>query len=448
MNKNSPSRETKMEPLLSYPYNAFLMVRLEFVQILQDDLQAKLLRIIEAHVENQRMALYREAVNSQKSDSGQSIEIPKDIFVPISYKLFMNDLFGLVTSENTIKKNLKVLIDYKIIFRKPAPNKKYAAPEYSINTTALQILLDALKIRGYQSLIPSILDTLKDSYPQDLIPSWYQKLIPSNPNSSSEEKSRVSQVDTTIREIEYYDDKKENIPNGIATNVASPIDPLVSLETATKQQLYARLNQLEQESPELEHLSTPPSTSVSNGTTSESQVEQASHQTQLPIATVTTGNAPIERNTEKLNPLGIYDEQEKQQHHWWCELGLAVKVNVTNKGHWATLSEHVHSFEDMKSLYEHTEQQIENDSSFQDKTVKPGNLANADNLNGWKKKKRRAEQPKDSSKPSSVSGMRNYTFDPEAQPATQEPPSGELVAVPGFSLKALREQRKKERMNA
>jgi hypothetical protein len=49
----------------------------------------------------------------------------------------------------------------------------------------------------------------------------------------------------------------DNIPNGIATNVADPTDLLVSLETATKQQLYDRLNQLEQESPELEQLFTP-----------------------------------------------------------------------------------------------------------------------------------------------------------------------------------------------
>ena len=214
----------------------------------------------------------------------------------------------------------------------------------------------------------------------------------------------------------------------------------VSLENASLQDLYARLNQLEQESPELEQLFTPDvdkqASSVDN-----------SPEPQLPIATVTTGNASIERHTEKLDPLGIYDEQEKQQHQWWCELGLAVKVNVTNKGHWATLSQHVQSFEDMKSLYDYTEQQIENDPSFQDKTVKPGNLANADNLNGWKKKKRRAEKPKDSSKPSSVSGMRNYTFEPEPQPTIQEPPPGELVAVPGFSLKAMREKLRKERAN-
>ncbi|HEX3640132.1 MAG TPA: hypothetical protein VHV10_02455 [Ktedonobacteraceae bacterium] len=170
-------------------------------------------------------------------------------------------------------------------------------------------------------------------------------------------------------------------------------------------------------------------------------------ETQLPIATVTTGNASIERHTEKLAPLGIYDEQEKQQHQWWCQLGMAVKVNLTNKGHWATLSEHVQSFEDMKSLYDFTEQQIDKDPGLDDKTVKPGNLANADNLNGWKKKKRKAEQPKDSSKSSSGSGMRNYTFDPEPQPTTQEPPSGELVAVPGFSLKAMREKLRKERAN-
>src|SRR2546423_3656726 len=75
-----------MEPLVSFPYNAFLMLRLEYVQIFQDELQAKLLRIIEMHVETQRQVIYREEINKQKGDH-KPIEVPKDIFVPISYKL-------------------------------------------------------------------------------------------------------------------------------------------------------------------------------------------------------------------------------------------------------------------------------------------------------------------------------------------------------------------------
>src|SRR2546421_10569688 len=257
------SNEMKMEPLLSFPFNAFLMVRLEYVQILQDDLQAKLLRIIEAHIETQRIVLYREAVNKQPSNSKQAISIPKDIFVPISYKLFMNDLFDLVTSENTIKKALNVLIKCKIIFKKEPPKKRYAAPSYSINTTALQILLDVLKDPGYQTLIPSIIDALKNSYPQDLIPSWYQTLIPSNSNSSSEEKSRVSEVDTNIRK-KNITDKNERKPD-----VESPI------------------------SDSLTHSSIPSLSLVDNSV--DNQASSVEHpETQSPIATVTTRNTSYE----------------------------------------------------------------------------------------------------------------------------------------------------------
>ncbi len=328
MNKNIPSHETKMEPLVSFPYNAFLMVRLEYVQILRDDLQAKLLRIIEAHIETQRLVLYREAMN--KSDSNQPIDIPKDIYVPISYKLFMNDLFGLVSSENTIKKNLNILISYKIIFRKEAPKKKYAPPEYSINTTALQMLLDALKNPGYQSLIPSILDTLKLSYPQELIPSWYQLLIPSILKSSSDEKSRVSQVDTTIRLEEDYSSKNES-PD------PSPI----------------------------------PSSPQSS-----------------PIATTPTGNDPMpdlpskQRNTEPL-----LTAEERRVFDLLCEVFYAIPPEVITpkiKKQCADLAPHVRNAEDLKSLRDYARLQIDNDPNAMDKQIYLGNLIKA--VNGWKQK--------------------------------------------------------------
>ena len=349
------SNEMKMEPLLSFPFNAFLMVRLEYVQILQDDLQAKLLRIIEAHIETQRIVLYREAVNKQPSNSKQAISIPKDIFVPISYKLFMNDLFDLVTSENTIKKALNVLIKCKIIFKKEPPKKRYAAPSYSINTTALQILLDVLKDPGYQTLIPSIIDALKNSYPQDLIPSWYQTLIPSNSNSSSEEKSRVSEVDTNIRK-KNITDKNERKPD-----VESPI------------------------SDSLTHSSIPSLSLVDNSV--DNQASSVEHpETQSPIATVTTGNASSQRNTEPL----LTAEGRKIQSYW-SQLGF--ESTSTSNPHWNTLSKHITSFEQMEGLYKYARSQL---TSAKDPTVHPGNLVKA--VNGWKQKQAPPDKAKEPAK--------------------------------------------------
>lgn len=330
MNRNSPSvsHETKMEPILSYPYNAFLMVRLEFVQILQDDLQSKLLRIIEAHIETQRMVLYREAVNRQKGNSIQPISIPKDIYVPISYKLFMNDLFDLVTSENTIKKALNQMINCRIIFRKEAPKKRYAAPEYSINTTVLQILLNVLKNPGYQSLIPSIIDALKNSYPQELTPSGYQTLISSILKSSSEGQSRVSKFDTNIRESNITD-KNECVPD---------------------------------EKSEQGDSLTPSSTHSSLPSVSSSQ-ENQSPKEEKPSSEITRVKG------------------------YWKQLGYREEKSAA----WEELAEKTKTFEDFKSLFDFTAEQLKKDTKITNKEVHPGNMLNY--LNAWKQDKKRREQP-------------------------------------------------------
>jgi len=151
-------------------------------------------------------------------------------------------------------------------------------------------------------------------------------------------------------------------------------------------------------------LSSSSSTSVSNGETSESSVEHLSTISSELSTTVEkqASKPPQTRNTDKLDPLAIYNEQEKQMHQWWRELGLAVKVNLTNKEHWGMLSEHVHSFEDFKSLYDFTDKQISSDSNLKDKTVSPGNLANAKYLNGWQQARRRAEKLKEPKKQSTI----------------------------------------------
>lgn len=197
--------------LFNYPHNAFLMLRLEFVAICQEqELEAMLLRIIEMHVDAKRQSLFVEAMNKKKAPRDQVVDIPKDLWVPISYKLFMNDLYGIVTSENTIKKALRSLEQKRLIFSRPPQKGKYNAPEYQLHVTVIQILLDVVGKPGYQLLIPSIIDALKKLPPQFLIPSECQKLIPSKINLSSGEESRVSEIDTNIRkDTDKNKDKKE-----------------------------------------------------------------------------------------------------------------------------------------------------------------------------------------------------------------------------------------------
>src|SRR5258708_9721192 len=161
-------REEKISKLLEFPYDAFLMVRLEYVQILNDELEAKLLRIIEKYIDQERANIYQKMLNTAGAPPSEKVEITKDIWVPISYRLFMNDLFGTVTSENTVKRAIRKMIKQKIIFQRFEPKKNYDAPEYKIHVNVLQMLLNVLKNPGYQILIPSIIDTLKTLPPQEL----------------------------------------------------------------------------------------------------------------------------------------------------------------------------------------------------------------------------------------------------------------------------------------
>src|SRR5258708_6811944 len=173
------------------------MVRLEYIQICQqDELEAKLLRIIEKYVDNEMKRLYQEANNEGVTFTpAQAQAMPRNIWVPISYRTFMTDLFGTVTSENTVKKALKSLIDKKLIFYRYQPKQRYDAPEYRMHVPVLQMLLNVIARPGYQYLIPSIIDTLKNSPPQELTPSGCQELLSSIEKSCLEDKSRVSNID-------------------------------------------------------------------------------------------------------------------------------------------------------------------------------------------------------------------------------------------------------------
>src|SRR5947209_2303794 len=69
-------REEKMTPLLSFPYDTFLMVRCEFIQIVGDDLEAKVLRILEKTVQAERKRLAGDRLNRGGSKVGED---PLDI---------------------------------------------------------------------------------------------------------------------------------------------------------------------------------------------------------------------------------------------------------------------------------------------------------------------------------------------------------------------------------
>ena len=199
--------------LLNLPIGSYLMVRLDYVIICgNNELEAKVLRLIEMYMDDERRRLYQAQLNDPKNELTPDVvvEITRDVWVPISHRLFMNDLYGTVKSENTLKQAIKSLKDKKYIRISDPPTKQYEAPKYQINIEVVQGELDKLaKLgkSGYQKLIPSKNDTIKKRYHQKMPPSGDQNLTPSAG-------SMVSKSDTNSRRD--YGNKKDTVEESSA----------------------------------------------------------------------------------------------------------------------------------------------------------------------------------------------------------------------------------------
>lgn len=118
--------------------------------------------------------------------------------------------------------------------------------------------------------------------------------------------------------------------------------------------------------------------------------KQASSKPQLPIATVTTGNTSNTPHVRTTEPL--LSAEGSRVRDYWSQLGF--ESTSASHSHWNTLSKHIQTFEQMKSLFEFARAQL---ATAKDPTVHPGNLVKA--VNGWKQKQ--APPPDKPSQPKS-----------------------------------------------
>lgn len=185
--------------LLKLPYGSYLMVRLDYIIICGDELEAKIMRIIEMYMEDERRILYKELLNDPKNtiEPEATVEVTKDVWAAISHRLFKNDLYDQDMSENTLKRALKSLVKKKYIRVRDDRSKRYEAPKYQINTDVVQGELDTLSRIGkteYQKLMVSKIDGIKSSRHQNETPSAHQNLTVS-PNLM------VSKIDPNSRRV-------------------------------------------------------------------------------------------------------------------------------------------------------------------------------------------------------------------------------------------------------
>lgn len=122
-------KENSTPAYIEYPYDRFLKLRIEFLIITQNDLQARIMRIIERCVENERDNYYRSHTNKNEKSS-----VPDNIFAEISHKFFMDELYGTVQSETTLRDAIDDLVENKhVVLRHPGNGGPYDAPFYALN---------------------------------------------------------------------------------------------------------------------------------------------------------------------------------------------------------------------------------------------------------------------------------------------------------------------------
>lgn len=207
--------EERMSRLLTFPFNSYLMLRLEYVLLTSgDELEAKILRLIEVHMDGERKHIYRGLINAAPPGTfkpGQVIEITRDVWVPISHNLFLYDLYETVKSETTLKRALKSLVTKKLIKTRHQPKKRYDAPEYQLNIPLIErefAKMEQSGKGGYQFLTPSEFDPLNNTQGgQNLTPSWGQKLTPSEGQNLTPSAS----VSSSVRGAEFDPNSRRRI---------------------------------------------------------------------------------------------------------------------------------------------------------------------------------------------------------------------------------------------
>lgn len=141
--------------IMEFPYGQFLEVRLEFVLLRDNELQAKIMRIIEGWMIDQKKE-WLKACAQAASDSKPEPPEP-EYFVTLSYAQIIAQLYMFNSSRkgqgkeviegkensihrNTITKAMSALIEDNYVITRPNPNrtKEFDATQYSLNLPLVQ----------------------------------------------------------------------------------------------------------------------------------------------------------------------------------------------------------------------------------------------------------------------------------------------------------------------
>lgn len=150
--------------LFDYPYSLFLMERLEFVLLCQDELEAKILRVVEYE-----MLKAMDARSTAATASCQERRIPprepSTLWVQLSHAQFLSRLYKYDTgkvgarqplsmSKGTLRKAINSLLAKQLLFVRARPGDEFGAPEYTLNCPLIQEKLNALPADPFHVFCP------------------------------------------------------------------------------------------------------------------------------------------------------------------------------------------------------------------------------------------------------------------------------------------------------
>lgn len=379
----SNNKERKIPDYLKFPFERYIMVRVEFLILTQSELEAKIMRIIEWAIESRRDELSRKGE-----------DIPDEVWVTIPESIFMEWLYGTVQSDTTFKAAIKSLIKKHLIFKRPSGPGRYDALEYTLNKPLISKLFTLFpeKINDVDmtSIMKQPRKSNKESEGQLLHPSIIDPLIkrirgtiidPLNSQLLHPSASIIAPLTELERgpiiapKKEREETKKESKKE---SDLLSPSHPSLSLSEKS-----ARIAQLVEEARRLEE-----------------EIQQAASESLSNIgsSTAENGNAPTSpqvRRTDELDPARLADVPELDEQRargYWRQLGYIEKSG--SQKHWKPLAEHTKSFEQFKSLFDYTQRELEKDPKITNKEVNPGNMVKQ--VTGWKQeeeRKRRLAEP-------------------------------------------------------
>jgi gamma-glutamylcyclotransferase (GGCT)/AIG2-like uncharacterized protein YtfP len=172
------------DAIMNYPYGTFLMDRLDLILLRDDELQARIMRIIEHEMVKLKAKWQDDKLKAIEKKKPIPPE-PEYYWVTLSYAQIIAYLYKFdsakapkdkknTISRSTLRKAINALIDDQYLLRKAKPGSEFGAAQYTLNTKLIEehmwsrLPKDPWSYLGYNGNVPG----------EKLVPPQAQNLNP------------------------------------------------------------------------------------------------------------------------------------------------------------------------------------------------------------------------------------------------------------------------------